>query len=217
MNYYMKEDIRRVKTELRQNVKQMRMALDPNVKKRMDEAITDTFLRGTSYTRSDVILTYVSTNIEVSTERIILTALNDGKRVACPRCVDGTREMEFYYIDSLDELKPRTFGVREPDADRGRLYDGSGYPVCIVPGLSFDRWGFRLGYGKGYYDRFLSRYNGWTVGLCYSECVQYKLPHGRFDRPVDRLITEKYLRICDDVRTGKGVRNKKMIPRRQKT
>ena len=123
----MKEDIRRVKTELRQNVKQMRMALDPNVKKRMDEAITDTFLRGTSYTRSDVILTYVSTNIEVSTERIILTALNDGKRVACPRCVDGTREMEFYYIESLDELKPRTFGVREPDADRGRLYDGRRY------------------------------------------------------------------------------------------
>ena len=101
---------------------------------------------------------------------------------------------------SLDDLKPGTFGVREPDADKSRLYDCTGRPICIVPGLSFDRWGYRLGYGKGYYDRFLTRYVGWTVGLCYSECVQYKLPHGRFDKPVDRLITEKYMRLCDDNR-----------------
>lgn len=195
-----KGDIRLVKSRLRQDIKQMRTELDPAVKKQMDDAITDTFLSSTSYTRSDVILTYVSTGIEVSTERIILTALSDGKKVVCPRCIDGTREMEFYSIDSLDDLKPRTFGVREPDADASRVYDGLGRPICIVPGLSFDRWGYRLGYGKGYYDRFLSRYKGWTVGLCYSACVRYRLPHGRFDKPVDRLITEKYLRLCGDSR-----------------
>ncbi len=200
----MKEDIRLVKSDLRQSIKQMRSALDPAVKQRMDDIITDMFLHSTSYTRSDVLLTYVSTGIEVSTEKIITTALSEGKRVACPRCVDGTREMDFYFIDSLDELHPRTFGVREPEADPGRIYDSTGHPICIVPGLSFDRWGYRLGYGKGYYDRFLSRYSGWTVGLCYSACVQYKLPHGRFDRPVDRLITEKYLRLCMDSRLNKG-------------
>jgi len=194
----MYKDIRLVKRDLRTNIKKMRADLDPMVKARMDDSITDSFLRSTSYTRSDVILTYVSTDIEVSTERIIITSLNDGKRVACPRCVDGTREMEFYFIDSLDDLFPRTFGVREPEADASRLYDGIGRPVCIVPGLAFDRLGYRLGYGKGYYDRFLSQYNGWTVGLCYSECVQYRLPHGRFDRAVDRLITEKYLCSCSD-------------------
>ena len=195
-----REDIRLVKTRLRQNLKEMRSGLSPEEKKRMDDAITESFLNSTSYTRSDVILTYVSTAIEVSTREIILTALKDGKRVACPRCVDGTRLMDFYFIESPDELKPRTFGVPEPDEDAGRLYDGQGHPVCIVPGLSFDRWGYRLGYGKGYYDRFLSQYDGWTAGLCYSGCVQYKLPHGRYDRPVDRLITEKYIRICKDSR-----------------
>ena len=209
MNQNMKEDIRRVKTGLRQEIKRIRSELDPEVKRQMDECITEAFLRSTSYTKSDVILTYVSTPIEVSTERIILTALNDGKRVACPRCIDGSREMEFYYIDSLEMLRPRTFGVREPEADSERLYDGAGHPICIVPGLSFDRWGYRLGYGKGYYDRFLSRYGGWTVGLCYSVCVQYKLPHGRFDRPVDRLITEKYLRLCNELRPGAGGKRRK--------
>ena len=209
MNQYMNNDIRHVKTELRQNIKRMRSELDCAIKKGMDDCITDAFLRSTSYTRSDVILTYVSTAIEVSTERIILTALSDGKRVACPRCIDGTREMDFYFIDSLDDLKPGTFGVREPEMDQKMLYDSTGRPVCIVPGLSFDRWGYRLGYGKGYYDRFLSRYGGWTVGLCYSACVQYKLPHGRFDRPVDRLITEKYIRMCDDIRPGRDGRKRK--------
>ena len=204
MNDYMKEDIRCVKTGLRQSIKRMRSELDPAVKQSMDGLITDSFLNSTSYTRSDVILTYVSTGIEVNTETIITAALTDGKRVACPRCIDGTREMDFYFIESLDELKPRTFGVREPEADPGRIYDFTGRPICIVPGLSFDRWGYRLGYGKGYYDRFLSRYNGWSVGLCYSACVQYKLPHGRFDRPVDRLITEKYLRLCNDIRPRNG-------------
>ena len=205
----MTEDIRQVKTGLRQSIKQMRAALAPEEKKRMDDSITNSFLRSTSYTRSDVILTYVSTDIEVSNESINLTALGEGKRVACPRCVDGTRQMEFYYIESLDDLAPRTFGVREPEPDPERLYDGKGRPICIVPGLSFDRWGYRLGYGKGYYDRFLSKYSGWTVGLCYSACVQYKLPHGRFDRPVDRLITEKYLRLCDDIRPGGGPKRRK--------
>ncbi len=205
----MAEDIRQVKTGLRQNIKRLRAGFSPEEKKRMDDSITESFLKSTSYTRSDVILTYVSTDIEVSTERIILTALEEGKSVACPRCVDGTRQMEFYYIGSLDDLSPRTFGVREPDADPARLYKGGGRPICIVPGLSFDRWGYRLGYGKGYYDRFLSGYCGWTVGLCYSACVQYKLPHGRYDRPVDRLITEKYLRLCDDIRPGSGVKRRK--------
>jgi 5,10-methenyltetrahydrofolate synthetase len=196
----MSEDIRLVKRNLREDIKKYRIQLDPQSKKQMDDSITSLFLHSTSYSKSDVILTYVSTAIEVSTEKIILTALEEGKKVACPRCIDDTREMEFYYIGSLDDLTPRTFGVREPPEDRNRMYDGGGRPVCIVPGLSFDNWGYRLGYGKGYYDRFLSRYSGWTVGLCYSACVQYKLPHGRFDRPVDRLITEKYLRLCDDGR-----------------
>ena len=53
---------------------------------------------------------------------------------------------------------------------------------------------FRLGYGKGYYDRFLAGFEGNMVGLCYSECVRHKLPHGRYDRPVELLVTERFLR-----------------------
>ena len=179
----MREDIRQVKSALRQQMKDIRRGMTPAQKVSADQIIRDTFLHSTSYTRSSVILTYVSTAIEVDTREIIRVALSEGKRVACPRCIDG------------------------PEALPQRLYQGSSHPICIVPGLAFDRWGYRLGYGKGYYDRFLSGYRGWTVGLCYSDCVEYKLPHGHYDRAVDRLITEKYLRRCAE---GRSVRRKSM-------
>ncbi len=196
----MKNDIRQVKNDLRQRIKAERRNMPPEFKIECDRAIQRAFFHSTSYTRSSVILTYVSTDIEVDTFEIILAALRDGKRVACPRCVEGTRDMEFYYIDSLDDLERRSFGVLEPEKDPSRLYQGALHPICIVPGLAFDRWGYRLGYGKGYYDRFLANYRGWTVGLCYNSCVEYRLPHGRYDRAVDRLITEKFLRRCSESR-----------------
>ncbi len=203
----MKEDIRQVKNNLRAQIKQLRNEMSPEYKAECDAEIAQVFFRSTSYTRSEVILTYVSTAIEVDTKEIILTALADGKRVACPRCIDGTRNMDFYYINSWDDLSKRSFGVLEPEADESMLYTGAERPICIVPGLAFDHWGYRLGYGKGYYDRFLAGYKGWTVGLCYSSCIEYKLPHGRYDRPVDRLITDKFSRICSDNRQRNGKRN----------
>lgn len=203
----MREDIRQIKNNLRTQIKQFRGEMSPEYKAECDAAIAQEFFRSTSYTRSNVILTYVSTAIEVDTKEIILTALADGKRVACPRCIDGTRNMDFYYISSWDDLSKRSFGVLEPEADESMLYTTADRPICIVPGLAFDHWGYRLGYGKGYYDRFLAGYKGWTVGLCYSSCIEYKLPHGRYDRPVDRLITERFTRRCSDNRPGAGKRN----------
>lgn len=211
----MKEDIRQLKKDLRADIKQFRINMSPDYKEECDKLIAERFFRSTSYTNSQVILTYVSTEIEVDTHRIIQQALSDGKKVACPRCVDGTRLMNFYYINSLDELEVHSFGVLEPIPNESMLYRGAEYPVCIVPGLSFDSQGYRLGYGKGYYDRFLSEYKGWTVGFCYSECVEQKLPHGYFDRAVDRLITEKYVNICG-YQSAKPVRSFKMDNKRKR-
>ena len=136
----------------------------------------------------------MSTKIEVDTFRIIERALADGKAVAVPRCVPGTRQMEFYRINSVEELAPGTFGVLEPIPGVHELLHDFSDSLCIVPALSYDWHGYRLGYGKGYYDRFLSKYEGVMIGICYSDCVQRKLPHGRFDRPVELLVTERYLR-----------------------
>ena len=68
--------------------------------------------------------------------------------------------------------------------------------ICIIPGVVFDEWGYRVGYGKGYYDRFLSAYDGTKFGLSYSECILKEVPRGRFDRHVDILISEKGVKLA---------------------
>ena len=187
-------DIRPIKSELRQKYRGLRQAMPQEIKMQKDEAIAAQVRRLWQYQRNAVLLIYVSTAIEVDTFRIIRQAIADGKRVAVPRCVPDSRNMEFYYIDSTDELSPGMFGVLEPDENPDRLYKESEGGLCIVPAFSYDWNGYRLGYGKGYYDRFLSRFEGNMVGICYSECVQRSLPHGRYDRPVELLVTESYLR-----------------------
>ncbi len=188
-------DIRPVKEGLRQKYKQQRAVMQPEEKAQIDEVIAARVASLWQYQRCRMLLIYVSTKIEVDTFRIIEHALAEGKTVAVPRCVPGTRQMEFYRIDSVDELEPGTFGVLEPLPNPEKLVaEFAQDSLCVVPALSYDWNGFRLGYGKGYYDRFLSKYNGVMIGICYSDCVQRKLPHGRFDRPVELLVTERYLR-----------------------
>lgn len=187
-------DIRPVKDALRRKHREWRENLAKEEKLQLDTAIAKQVRRLWQYQRCATLLTYVSTPIEVDTRRIIRQALEDGKRVAVPRCVPGTRQMEFYYICSEETLSPGSFGVLEPDPFRCERLTDMSDGLCIVPAFSYDWHGFRLGYGKGYYDRFLSGFDGCRIGICYSACVQRSLPHGRFDRPVELLVTEKYLR-----------------------
>lgn len=198
-------DIRPVKAALREKYRNIRTSMTAEEKKTYDTAIAQRVRELWQYEKNDTLLVYVSTAIEVDTRQIILQALEDGKRVAVPRCVSGTRNMEFFYIRSLDDLAPGSFGVLEPVPEKTELMTDFSHGLCIVPAFSYDWSGFRLGYGKGYYDRFLSRFEGNIIGICYSSCVQRGLPHGRYDRPVELLVTENYLRrTTNRARRGNG-------------
>ena len=187
-------DIRPVKTALRDKYRAIRAAMSPEEKDQRDTAIADQVSQLWQYRDNDTLLVYVSTPIEVDTRRVIEQAILDGKRVAVPRCVPDTRNMEFYYISGVQELSPGMFGVLEPDPATHEPVTDLDHGLCIVPAFSYDWSGYRLGYGKGYYDRFLSRFSGTIIGICYASCVQRSLPHGRFDRPVELLVTENYIR-----------------------
>ena len=150
----LKKDIRVQKNELRDKMKRFRREMPPLVKQKKDMAIRRGVQSLKQYQACQTLLTFVSTDIEVDTRGLIGQALRDGKRVAVPYCVDGTRQMDFYYIQSMKDLAPRTFGVLEPLVERCQKWSDDQNSICLVPGLAFDRHGFRLGYGKGYYDRF---------------------------------------------------------------
>ncbi len=187
-------DIRQIKMRIRERCRAVRTGMPPGRKSAHDKKMLDVLCGLKQYKQCKIVFAYVSKDIEVDTHALIGRALKDGKRVAVPRCVPGTRDMEFYWIGGLSELKSGAFGVLEPVPGRHELVEEYTEALCVVPGLCFDSTGFRLGYGKGYYDRFMSTFEGFSVGLCYSECVQWKLPHGQYDRSVDLLITERYIR-----------------------
>ena len=163
----------------------------------MDRQIIDRICSLYQYREAQLLLCYVSKPIEVDTIPLIRRALADGKQVACPRCVEGTRQMEFYRIRSLDDLEKRTFGVLEPKVPGcEKLTDFSG-SLCIVPALMYDLKGYRLGYGGGYYDRFLSGYDGYKIGITYRRNILRFLHYGRYDIPVDMIVTESFFRLTD--------------------
>lgn len=184
-------DIREEKNKLRQSFKALRDSIPKGEKRELDKKILRKLIQLWSYREEDLVLTFVSKDSEVDTKEIIKQALRDSKKVAVPRCVENTTDIEFYLIKSLDDLERGSFGVLEPIKERCERLDDFSKGVCLVPAIAFDKKGYRLGYGKGYYDRFLSKYNGRILGVCYSACVCDSLPHGRFDRRVPSIVTEK--------------------------
>lgn len=186
-------DIRQYKTELRNSIKDERRNMDPEEKAKLDAGVTRNVFRLYQYRSCKTVLVYVSTAIEVDTFEIIKGAWRDGKRVAVPRCIPDTRLMEFHYIESFDDLSPGTFGVLEPDENLPVVEDFTGC-LMLLPALSIDYLGYRLGYGKGYYDRYMSRFTGACAGICYSNYIRRHMYHGRFDRPVDVIVTEKWIK-----------------------
>lgn len=191
-----KVDIRPLKQRLRNEIKAWRRSLTPEEKQDADGRILERVLKLREYESCKTILTYISLPIEVDTLKLIESALADGKRVAAPRCIEGTREMEFYVIRSFDDLSPQTFGVLEPVPQRCEKLRDVSDSICIVPALAYDLLGYRLGYGAGYYDRFLSAYALPKIGLIYAHNLQRRLWSGRFDVPVDLIVTEKRLLTC---------------------
>lgn len=190
-------DIRVHKKELRDKYKKIRREMPADVKQERDNQIFLRLINMEAYKKSSLVLTYVSTEIEVDTIKFIEHALDEGKTVAVPKCIDGTREMEFYIIKSIDDLEQGAFSVLEPIPQKCEKLEQFDNAFCIVPALVYDGYGYRLGYGKGYYDRFLSAHkNMFRVGIVYCSCLVTKLIHGHFDVAVNIIVTEKYLKRC---------------------
>ncbi|MDD4546428.1 MAG: 5-formyltetrahydrofolate cyclo-ligase [Oscillospiraceae bacterium] len=194
-------DIRPVKAKLREHYKKLRLDMPNEQKAEYDGKITRKITGLSQYERCSLLLSYVSTEKEVDTIGLIKKAFDDNKRVAVPKCIDGTRIIKFYYIESLDQLKSGYFGIKEPDPNESEEVINFSDSLCLVPALCYDWEGYRLGYGKGYYDRFLASYDGVMVGAAYSSCIRRRLPHGKYDRPVELLVSESYIRKTQ--RTGR--------------
>lgn len=185
------------KQSLREECLAARKALTAHERSELDGRITQKLLTTSEYEKASIVLTYVSVSSEISTRQFIKQALSDGKTVAVPRCLPQHR-LEFVAVTSLEQLMPAPFNLLEPPKELPALTEDSiEASICIVPALLVDIKGYRLGYGAGFYDRFLSAYPGKKICLAYhSNLSKILLPHTEFDVPVDMVITESNVLTC---------------------
>lgn len=177
----------------RRELKAARAALPAQEREEADAGIARQVTALPEYARAGLVLPYLSFGTEVDTRAIIRDAWSQGKEVALPRCIPGTRDMAWYRVESFDGLVTSSLGVDEPVDDPAFAVDPAQYPdaLVLVPGMEFDRAGYRLGYGGGFYDVFLSTFKGVSVGLCRDQFLQEgPLAHDAHDLPADIVATQ---------------------------
>ena len=159
-------------------------ALPQTIKTQADEELTQRLLELPAFQEAKTLATYLSFGHEVSTAGLIQAALQFGKRVCVPRPYPQGR-MEFVEYDP-DILEKTRFGLLEPN-EKGNLVDQSEIDLIHVPGVVFQSKGYRIGYGGGYYDRYLEDFTGKTVSTIYS-IQQKEFQPEVFDQAVQEVL-----------------------------
>ena len=177
------------KHELRKKFLALRSAQDESVLEKSSEIIIKNLYETEEYKKAQTIMVYVSYRGEVKTHALIKTALKDGKRVCVPLCDSNNCSMTAREIASFSELKSGAYGILEPE-DSAPVVDKTEIDFVIVPGCAFSKSGHRIGYGKGYYDRFLKDTSAFKCGLSYDFSFADELPYEETDIPLDMIITE---------------------------
>ena len=173
------------KSVLRREMQRQRRTLSAETVAEYGILIARELRKTKEYRDASSIYLYLSCKNEVSTREILRCALQDGKKIAAPR-VQGS-VMEFYEIRGMEDTVRGTFGIAEPKPTAPLATDETA--LMLVPGLAFDRSGNRLGYGGGFYDRYLHLHpNHPTIGLCYPFQVVETLDAQPHDMPVGRVL-----------------------------
>ena len=189
-------EIRKHKTEIREYYLEKRRALTPEERAEKSEKICRNMLGSATYRYADVLLMYFPKDDEIDIRPIVEAALASGKKVAFPRCNPVDHTMIFYFVSSLADLHPGSYNLMEPSETLPAfdIADAETCNVaCVVPAVVFDKKGYRIGYGGGYYDRYLAGFRGTKLGLVYRDFIVNSVPRGRFDLTVDVMITERGL------------------------
>lgn len=177
------------KDEIRAAVKLGRRALSHNDMIAKSKAISAQLIPFLD--NASTVMCYLSAFNEPRTDDIIGRLFSEGKRIVVPVTDTGTCTIIPSYLTSPDKLRTGAYGIREPiECAPAQISD---IDISIIPGVAFDRSGMRIGFGKGYYDRFLAEFEGLKIGLCYDFQLYESVPHDEHDIAMDIIITEGML------------------------
>lgn len=184
------------KQELRKRMKKIRNAISAEDREKKSTAICRKLLEMKRYGETEKILVYAAAHSEVNLDLFVERALSDGKELYFPK-VYG-KEMEFYRITSMNELILGAFSIREPDTERFSLscFTGEGDGAwMLVPGVAFSPEGKRMGYGGGYYDRYLAKHTKLhRTGIAFLEQLTDEIVEEPYDYRMEDMVTDS---VCD--------------------
>lgn len=190
-----------MKKQLRRQIIARRNSLARATREEKSAVITRRVLELPCWQKARLIMCYVSFGSEVLTHPLIRAALSQGKRVTVPMCIpEGRRLLASEVLDFPGDLQPGTWGILEPRPETLRPVNPGDIDLVLVPGVAFDHAGNRLGYGGGYYDRFLAslRPGALAIALAFAEQIVADVYPEVHDRPVDMVITDQEI-----IRPGK--------------
>ncbi len=191
-------DIQHAKSLVRQRILSQRLALSLSQVQEFSSAIHERLFGLKVYAEANTIMCYMPYRQEVNTEAFVEHALKSGKRVCLPVVVRDKRHMLACRIDHpLDNLRPDTYGILSPCHSKDGEVKPGDIQLILVPGIAFDERGYRLGYGGGYYDRFLSQtHAAVTVGLAYEFQLLDELPVASHDLKLNLIVTQQRVIYC---------------------
>lgn len=184
------DNVSLLKSELRRKYIAVRDALDKEYKRSAENSVISSIIALDEFKCADNLLLYYPVKSELNVLPLLSAARESGKTVAFPKCDKQTLTMSFFEARNENDLRLGAYGIKEPSDDCPKAsYDEK--TLCIVPAVAFSREGHRIGYGKGFYDKFLSDFSGKSIGITFEALLADTLPYDELDRKLDIIITEK--------------------------
>ncbi len=180
------------KKQLREELLALRNEISNEERSRAEAAVVAKLLSLASFRFAETVLLYYPIKGELNILPIVSEAIKAGKKVAFPKCNPESSTMNYHIVSSLSDLTKGSYSIPEPSSELP-IYTPSEdkNDLIIIPAVCFDRHGYRIGYGKGYYDRYLNSFGGTAVGVTFHKLLCPSVPRGRFDKHVSLIVTEK--------------------------
>ncbi|MUK87121.1 5-formyltetrahydrofolate cyclo-ligase [Ornithinibacillus sp. L9] len=165
-------------------------------RQKIEEQLIHNLLHSDQWNKANTIGITVSQGFEWNTKKIIEAGWKADKIISVPKCIPSDKKLDFYQLVNFNQLEVVYYNLLEPDPKQTNKIEFDQIDLLIVPGLLFDRYGFRIGFGGGYYDRLLANYTGETVSLVSEVQLVHEVPTETFDLPVKHLVTETGIRTA---------------------
>lgn len=187
------------KASIRKIVLSRRNALSVEIRKVKDLKIKEKILALPEFRAAHKILLYASFRSEVDTLDLLKYCVDYGKIIVLPKVDRNNDELTLYRVEDMNEVVAGYMGIPEPQVHEGRRMPVEEMDLIIVPGVAFDGHCNRLGYGKGFYDKLLTRGAKAKIAIAYEEQIVEYIPSEPYDIKMDKIITDKRIIECSEI------------------